>query len=107
MAKEFSKKLKELMSEVNIKLIKLINSKGEKSKFSNDYCLRITDDERMYNLEGGRYLVEVKTESRFDDIVTLVDNNGYTYNYTCLETPDFMEVADHLIESYSKKKRRK
>jgi len=71
----------------------LIEHKGEKSKHTSDKCLIIQEDEFMYNLEGGRYLTEVHEN-------ILVDNSGYHYNFSVLDTELLMQVFDHLYKHY-------
>jgi hypothetical protein len=107
MAKKFFEKLNTIISEANKKLIKLIQTKGEESKFCSDFCLKIKDELLMFNLNGGRYLVEVRIRGFYDTSVVLIDNEGYEYSYYCIPTDQFVLVADHLVEVYSKKRRKK
>ncbi len=92
--KTYSKKLEELLDSVEAKLLKLIDKKGTESEHFSDKSLKIKEDDLMYNLEGGRYLTEI---TRVDGHCELVDNNGYRYYYSALETEKFLKVADHLI----------
>jgi hypothetical protein len=54
--------------------------------------LRVLDEEVMWNLEGGRYLVELNETSLFD-------NKGYTYALDTLNLERLCEVVDSIAES--------
>jgi hypothetical protein len=103
--KSFVDRLKGLDAEACKKIVVLIENKGTESHFSSNLSLKITDDDCMFNLDGGRYLVEVRKADRYDDDLVLIDNSGYTYNPYILSNEDWFAVCDHLIKSYSKKKR--
>jgi len=105
--KSFTSKLKELNASADNKIASLIESKGTESKFSNHLSLKITDDNCMFNLNGGRYLVEVRKENRWCDGVSLIDNEGYIYDRWVLSADEWFAVCDHLIKSYSKKRKTK
>lgn len=102
--KTYTENLEELLDKAVAKLVKLIDTKGIESKHYSDNCLKIKDDDCMFNLDGGRYLTEIKKVDRYSDNIELVDNSGYTYNYSVLETADFLQVVDHLIEVNRKKR---
>lgn len=96
---KFSEKLEELYDEAKKKLINLIDKKGVKSEHYSDKCLKIKDDELMFNLSGGRYLTEIKKSGRDD--IELIDDGGYSYQCSAMEnSEDFFLVVDHLIETY-------
>jgi len=57
--------------------------------------LRIDKDSLMFNLDGGRYLSDIKENG------ILVDNYGYEYYFEILETERLCEVVDYLIEKYN------
>ena len=57
------------------------------AQHSNKKVLRITDEEVMWNLEGGRWLVEINETE-------LIDNNGYTYALDVLNLERLCEVVD-------------
>lgn len=103
--KSFVDRLKELDAEACKKIVALIENKGTESKFSSELVLKITDEDCMFNLDGGRYLVEIRKSGRYDDDIVLIDNSGYTYNPYVLSTEDWFRVCDHLISSYSKKRK--
>lgn len=83
--------LTRLLEDVNKRIEKTIKrklkTKGVKSEFRNDIVLKIKDDNLMFNLEGGRYLVEL-TETE------LIDNEGYSYNLRCLDIGKLCEVVE-------------
>ena len=91
----YQEQLEDLFNSAVLDVVTLISRKGEESDHTSDKCLKIKDDELMYNLDGGRYLTEVHRTN-------LVDNSGYMYSFSALETEKFMEVADHLIEIYNR-----
>jgi hypothetical protein len=92
--KTFEKKFKELQDEAIHTIKKLIETKGEESDHNGKKCLKITDENYMYNLEGGRYLCEINSEYE------LIDNDGFEYNIHVLEIEQFMFVVDYLKEKY-------
>lgn len=95
MKKTYSKKLDELIVEaINKLLLKLAKSKVE-SKSRSEKCLKITDDNLMFNLSGGRYLVEIISDNGRE--IELIDDGGYSYDYSVLSSKDFLEVVDHLL----------
>jgi len=99
MKKSFYKQLETLQQEAVDTLLSLIEDKGSESKVGAGFnTLAIKKDDLMFNLEGGRYLMEVFTDGRN---LTLADNKGYHYNWSCLEDEQYMQVTDHLIEEYS------
>lgn len=97
---EFTQKLSDLYAEVRAKLAKRIDENGTESKHFSDKSLKIKDENLMYNLSGGRYLTEIKKVSEFTDQIELVDNNGYLYECSVMDTTEFFEVADHLLTVY-------
>lgn len=103
--KSFVDRLKELDAEACKKIVALIENKGTESKFSSELVLKITDEDCMFNLDGGRYLVEVRKAGRYDDDIVLIDNSGYTYYSCVLSHKKWLRVCDHLIKSYSKKRK--
>ena len=90
----FVQQINEVISFAIDEIHHLIETKGEESKSYSNKCLKIKQDEFMYNLEGGRYLTEVHKDY-------LVDNNGYQYNYSVLDTEQLMQVFDHLYKEYN------
>ncbi len=80
-------------------LTALIDEKGEESDhMGHTKVLKITEDNLMFNLEGGRYLNEIFAEK---GTLTLVDNSGYQYyGLSVIDDEDFVEVADYLVKKY-------
>lgn len=82
-----------LEEEVVAKIGELLQKKGVNcTTQSNTEVLRVLDEEMMWNLEGGRYLVELNETSLFD-------NKGYTYSLDTLNLERLCEVADSIAES--------
>jgi len=93
----YLKKLENLISDVVNDLIFLIETHGKESEHMNSNCLKITDEEFMFNLDGRRYLSEVVYRNRG---IELIDNCGHNYDYYVLDPEKFVQVADYLIKKY-------
>ncbi len=91
--KDFEKLLEELLIEVEVTLIDAIKEKGHKSPYSSSKCLKIQNDELMFNLESSRYLIAI------DSDLNLIDDCGYQYSLLVLDTENLMQVANHLIRA--------
>jgi hypothetical protein len=89
----FEKQLNDLQDKAINVVRDIINRKGVSSKHNSEKCLRVTDDDHMHNLEGSRYLTEINSNS-------LVDSQGYEYNYSVLSIEDLLSVIDYLIIKY-------
>lgn len=93
MKSNFEYQLDSLIEKATEVIAKLIQTKGVKSDHTSSKCLKVTDDEFNYNLDGSRYLTEISDEY-------LTDNHGHQYNYHVLETPEFMMLVDYLTAKY-------
>jgi hypothetical protein len=82
----YTEKLESLYEEVRISIIKNVRLKGSKSNFVIDKTIK-GDNERSFNLDYGYRLVEVSEES-------LIDNEGYLYNFSAISYEDLCAVAD-------------
>jgi len=80
-------KYTELEQKVVDKIGELLETQGVNSAQHNAKVLRVEDEEMMWNIEGGRYLVEIN-ESQ------LIDNKGYTYALDVLDLERLCEVVD-------------
>lgn len=89
MANRFQNKYKKLEQEVYARLRYLIEKRGKKSEFSSEKALKIKEDRMMFNLEGGRYLVEITADR-------LIDSSGYRYSYDNLTIEQLCEIADNI-----------
>ena len=89
-----------MYAEAEARLSTLIDENGTESKHSSNKSLKIKKDDLKYNLSGGRYLTEIKKVSKFTDEIELVDNGGYTYNCSVMDSDNFFEVVDYLFETY-------
>lgn len=68
----------------------LVEEKGtETSKFQNNTKVLKVDEERSFNLGGGRWLEEVSGKE-------LIDSNGYAYDFHVLTTLELAELTDYL-----------
>lgn len=92
----YHEKLDQLITEGIEKIRDLISLHKIESKHSSFLCLPIIDDDLMYNLDGGRYLIEFSNDY-------LIDNNGYTYSHYALDYSQLSIVIDHLINNYNDK----
>lgn len=88
--KKLEDTLEILIQEIGRRIAELIKAKGEESKHGSDIVLKIKDEEQMYNLEGGRWLVEI-TENK------LIDNEGYSYDLCVLRIGELCGVLDSFI----------
>ena len=89
----FTEKFEYLIDEIKGQLHDLIEKHKIEAKHTVDYCLPVKDEDLMFNLEGGRYLIEVTATS-------LTDNCGYGYDHSELDIEEYLQVIDHLIETY-------
>jgi len=90
----YETRLDNMYDEAIGELQNVIIDSGEESEFVSDNVLKVTDDEMMFNLDGGRYLNEYSHQ------YGLIDNNGYQYSVYCLDAEDFFKVVDYLIKKY-------
>jgi hypothetical protein len=72
---------------VKIRIRAKIISKGNISKFRTEKVLKIKDGQQ-FNLDGGRYLTEISSTE-------LIDNNGYSYDYSVLPIEKLCEAVDN------------
>jgi hypothetical protein len=63
---------------------------GVESKFTSEKVIRIPD-EVQFNLDGGRYAVEINGNK-------IIDNEGYHYNIWSLTVEQMAEIADKILE---------
>lgn len=89
MAEKFQNKHKKLEQEVYARLRYLVGKHGKKSEFSSDLALKVKEDQMMFTLDYGRWLVEVTADR-------LVDNSGYRYSYDCLTIEQLCKIADNI-----------
>ena len=92
----FETRLDSMYDDATNILFDLIIDHGEDSEHIGEKVLKVTDDEMMFNLEGGRYLNEYSNQ------YGLIDNNGYQYHITALDAENFFKVVDYLIKKYKK-----
>jgi len=85
-------KYTELEEQVVAKISELLEKKGANSASQSTKVLVVIDEEMMWNLEGGRYLVELNETS-------LIDNRGYTYSLDTLNLERLCETVDSIAES--------
>lgn len=93
MKSNFEYQLDSLIEKATEVIAKLIQKKGVKSDHTSSKCLKVTEDAFNYNLDGGRWLTEISEDC-------LTDNNGYQYDYSVLETSEFMMLVDYLTAKY-------
>jgi len=91
--KTFETQLGELYEKACIRIHKKIKKSPIISNHIGHEQVIIVDDDRAFNLEGGRWLEEVSETE-------LIDNYGYTYNYSVLDYDDLMNLADYINENY-------
>lgn len=89
-------KLENLRGEIKEQISFMVAYAGIECKHSMSKCLPIKDEDFMFNLEGGRYLIEV-TET------VLIDECGYSYDFNCLDIDEFFALADYIEKTYMRK----
>lgn len=87
--KKLEDTLEILIQEIGKRIVELIKTKGEESDHLGDIVLKIKDEDKMYNLEGGRWLVEISENK-------LIDNQGYSYDLCVLRLEELCDVIDSL-----------
>ena len=92
--KKYSEKLDKLVDEALTTLQELIIKHGVKSEYKTNKCLCITEEKYKFYLEGGRYLSELHYSE-------IVDDSGYSYDYSVLPISDLLELVDYLVEKYN------
>jgi hypothetical protein len=89
MAKEtMLEKYNALQIASRIRISALIMERGVESKHSSEKVLKIKDDQQ-FNLEGGRYAVEITP-------TLLIDNEGYQYSHDSLRIEEICEIVDNI-----------
>jgi hypothetical protein len=88
---KLTEKLEELNQAIVQRIIDLISTKGLKSEHNNSIVLKVQDEENMYNLENGNWLVELNE-------VMLIDNNGYQYHLSSLSLEKLCGVIDSIAD---------
>jgi len=83
-----TQKHKKLEIAVKLRIRAKLLKKGVKSEYRSDTVLKVKDDQ-CFNLDGGRYLVEISETD-------LIDNGGYSYNYSCLTLEQLCEAVDNI-----------
>ncbi len=78
----YTEKLESFYEAVRLSIIKNIRLKG------SDNTIKV-DDERSFNIQGGRWLEKVSEDE-------LIDNEGYSYSYSVLSYEDLCNLADYL-----------
>jgi hypothetical protein len=74
-------------------IIERLKMKVYKSKLKSDFNINkpiLKVEDAQFNLDGGRYLIEVSGSG-------LIDNCGYDYNFDVLTTEDLNELANELL----------
>lgn len=84
-------KLEEFNQEVIKRIEKLLKSKGVQSHHhgSSKKVICVESEDTMFNLEGGRWLMELNEEE-------LIDNKGYTYSHDALSLENLCIVIDEI-----------
>lgn len=89
---KLGKKLEEFNAVVKETIETLLETKGVQSKFNGtSLVLLIQDENAMFNLGSSRWLVEIGEDS-------LIDNEGYDYNFDSLKLEDLCTAIDSVID---------
>ncbi len=82
-------KLEELIKKMKLEIGRRVRWQGDESRFSNVQVITIYNDDFNFNLDGGRWLLEVSEEH-------LYDNCGYQYSFDTLPADQFAELTDYI-----------
>ena len=83
-------KLEGFNQEVIKRIEKLLETKGIESHHSSSKkVICVASEDTMFNLEGGRWLIELNEEE-------LIDNKGYTYSHDVLSLEELCIVIDEI-----------
>ncbi len=88
MGNKWQNKYKKVEQEAHARLRYLVSKRGVKSEHSGELCLKIKEDKMMFNLEGGRYLVEVTADR-------LIDSSGYRYSLDNISLEQLCQILDN------------
>lgn len=80
-------KLKALEIAIRLRLACKIMDKGVESEHRSEKVLKVKDAQ-MFNIDGGRWLTEISTTE-------LIDNNGYSYDFSILSIQQLCEAIDN------------
>ena len=89
MKNTFRRKHLTLEQELQEEITRLIDKKGKASKTRSCSVLKVKSDQQ-FNLDGGRYLVEISKSE-------LIDNSGYGYHFSCLTLEQLCEIVDSFL----------
>lgn len=84
-----TEKLDTIKMAIKLRIAGKIIDKGVESKHRSEKVLRVENEDHMFNLEGGRYLVEITPTE-------LIDNSGYSYGHSSLELEELCEAIDGI-----------
>lgn len=88
MGNKWQNKVKKVEQEAHARLRYLVNKRGKESVHSNELCLKVKD-EQMFNLDDGRWLVEITADR-------LIDNSGYRYSLDNISLEQLCEILDNV-----------
>ncbi len=92
--KSYVSQLDTFLDKMKAVIAKRVKSQGSESKFTSGKVITIYNDDYNFNLDGGRWLLEV-------DEQRIYDNCGYHYDYSVLEATQLAELTDY-IKGYRK-----
>ena len=84
-----TEKVDTLKMAIRVRIAAKLLEKGVESKHRNEKVLRIKKDAHMFNIAGGRYLVEITPTE-------LIDNNGYSFGHGSISIEDLCEAIDGI-----------
>jgi hypothetical protein len=89
---KLTSKLEEFNQTVVNRIEELMETKGVKSQHSSKNVLCVASEDTMFNLEGGRWLVEITPTA-------LIDNGGYEYGFDSLSLENLCIVIDEIADA--------
>ncbi len=83
-----TQQLEDFINKTEMRLILKARKSKLMSKHTGQPCIQVPD-ELAFNLDGSRWLDELVNDS-------ILDNQGYSYCYSVLNTHQLCELADKL-----------
>ena len=82
-------KLEGIRIAIRVRIGANLIDKGVESQFINSDKVLKVKDKQQFNLDGGRWLVEISVRN-------LIDNKGHSYDHSVLSLEQICEVVDNI-----------
>lgn len=91
--KSFTQRLEDLRENAYLTIANSLTLIGEESHHNNQMIIPVPNT-LQYNLDNGRWITEIGN--------TIIDNEGYQYSLSVLDTEKLFEIVDHIIDESKK-----